>query len=354
MKKPTITAGGGWFLMRHATLDSPKVHRIAQALYDTDTKIDTQIDTKFSIDERINITIGALCRVWSWGNRYADAQDRIDHATADTVDKVSGIDGFCDAMVAVGWAEIDDNGITLPHFREHNNPIDKADHPSGEPEDVIVDNTDNVSIVDNASLSITDNAPKKGQRERERERKNTISIDPAKKKRINPADVEAIYRAYPRKVAKHQGCKAIEKAIKSGCDPAELLRLTLAFASTNPTRGAKAAGEDNFCPYPSTWFNQKRFKDDDVVRIADGLDGPGALAAPAATPVTTVADLTEWHQAALEKFADDVKAAPQWWDKFARDVGVISRARVRNSVQQHSDAGAFKVAVYEGFCYDAH
>lgn len=65
---------------------------------------------------------------------------------------------------------------------------------------------------------------------------------------------EEIYEAYPRKVARPEAIKAIEKAM-SVRPAGELLRLTTAFAATQ-------AKGDQFTPYPATWFNQQRFNDD--------------------------------------------------------------------------------------------
>jgi hypothetical protein len=78
---------------------------------------------------------------------------------------------------------------------------------------------------------------------------------------------EDIYQAYPRKVAKPEAIRAIQKALKSR-RPEYLLAQTVAYARTRPHN-------DQFTPFPATWFNQCRFNDDpatwEPININDGL-----------------------------------------------------------------------------------
>ncbi len=63
-----------------------------------------------------------------------------------------------------------------------------------------------------------------------------------------------VYNAYPLKVGKPKALKSILKAAKKHSFDI-LLEKTIAFA--------KARGGDlDFCPHPSTWFNQERYNDD--------------------------------------------------------------------------------------------
>ncbi len=76
---------------------------------------------------------------------------------------------------------------------------------------------------------------------------------------------EAIYQAYPRKIAKPEALRAIAKATRK--IPAdELLRLTKEYA----TVVARSGVEHRYIPHPTTWFNQERWN-----------DGPQEWAAPA-------------------------------------------------------------------------
>jgi hypothetical protein len=80
----------------------------------------------------------------------------------------------------------------------------------------------------------------------------------------SPAGVDAIYDAYPRKLARGAAVKAIAKALaeiggRLGAppDPAAWLleRVRLFAASPAGRRGT-------YTPYPATWFNQARYDDD--------------------------------------------------------------------------------------------
>jgi len=79
--------------------------------------------------------------------------------------------------------------------------------------------------------------------------------------------VEEIYEAYPRHVAKAEALKAIEKAIKI-VSPEILLELTKKYSR-------QIVGKDpQFTPYPSTWFNQRRWEDVGQVQEQTKRSGP--------------------------------------------------------------------------------
>lgn len=82
------------------------------------------------------------------------------------------------------------------------------------------------------------------------------SIEPSKNVLENTA--EAIYQAFPRKIAKAAALKSIRKALATV--PAQkLLSATLAYAAAV----ARWPEEDKrFIPYPATWFNRGSYDDD--------------------------------------------------------------------------------------------
>ncbi len=83
---------------------------------------------------------------------------------------------------------------------------------------------------------------------------------------------ETIYAEYPRKASKPHALKAIRAALKKvGFD--ELLSSVKSYAAT-----VKAAGTDTkFIPYPATWFNGERWKDNTPNTTHDTDNKPGWL-----------------------------------------------------------------------------
>lgn len=79
---------------------------------------------------------------------------------------------------------------------------------------------------------------------------------------------EQIYEAYPRKVGRPDALKKIKTAVKNF--PAGfILQRTREFA-------ANWEGRDlDYCPYPSTWFNQQRFNDDPKTWKRNEANGNG-------------------------------------------------------------------------------
>lgn len=69
---------------------------------------------------------------------------------------------------------------------------------------------------------------------------------------------EVIYAAYPRKVAKQDAIKAIEKTMKR-IAPLRLLERTQAFAKATE---AWTDHDRQYIPHPATWFNRGSYDDD--------------------------------------------------------------------------------------------
>ena len=93
---------GEWLKFEKSTLDKPEVFAIADAL---------------SIDP--DAVIGKLVRVWAWFDSHT-VDGNAARVTPALLNRVSGIDGFIEAMAAEGWAAIDAGGVQLPRFDRHN------------------------------------------------------------------------------------------------------------------------------------------------------------------------------------------------------------------------------------------
>lgn len=93
---------GDWIKMRRSLPRDPKVIKIS-SLLGTDTL-------------RV---VGALMCAWSIADELTE-DGRLDHYTAETLDKLVGLDGLSEAMAAVGWLVIDPDFLEFPRFLEHN------------------------------------------------------------------------------------------------------------------------------------------------------------------------------------------------------------------------------------------
>lgn len=91
------------------------------------------------------------------------------------------------------------------------------------------------------------------EKEKEKEEEDGASVA-----RVLPPTVEAIYAAYPRKVAKQDALKAIAKALQ--IVPADtLLEAVSAYAAAT---AEWPDADKEYIPHPSTWFNGGRYNDD--------------------------------------------------------------------------------------------
>lgn len=91
-----------WIKIEKGTPDKPEILEIAGIL---------------GIDDP-DAVVGKMVRVWSW----FDSNSENGHAPSVTkilLDRLTGVTGFTDAMVSVGWLEIIDDGYSVPNFDRH-------------------------------------------------------------------------------------------------------------------------------------------------------------------------------------------------------------------------------------------
>ncbi|HEU4345888.1 MAG TPA: hypothetical protein VFU31_30420, partial [Candidatus Binatia bacterium] len=93
------------------------------------------------------------------------------------------------------------------------------------------------------------------QRKKQMKKKKEPPKSPVGGQDVNGAvTAEQIYNEYPLKVGKQAALKAIERCFKTAA-PEVLLERTKQFS-------AARNGDLDYCPHPTTWFNQGRFNDD--------------------------------------------------------------------------------------------
>lgn len=63
--------------------------------------------------------LGALFVLWALGDEHS-IDGRLDGYTPAAVDKACGVKGFSVALARIGWLTIDETGIGIPRFEEHN------------------------------------------------------------------------------------------------------------------------------------------------------------------------------------------------------------------------------------------
>src|SRR3990167_1862607 len=117
-----------------------------------------------------------------------------------------------------------------------------------------------------------------------------------------------LYSAYPRKVGKGKAMKAIRLALKK--TTFDVLReAVVAFAK------AREGQDQQFTPYPATWFNEERWNDDrrEWSRTSSPVGGPSRANGPARVDPTVI-------HAAPGKY-DAYKARPAPGGQAGNDMG---------------------------------
>lgn len=223
---------GDWIKMRIELQTHPKVFRMVSAL-----KAD-----------RLRI-IGGLHVAWSTFDTHCDDGVLVGYTT-DAMDAVVGWPGFTQAMIDVEWACMEDEGLVMPRFDEHNGASAKrrANDNERKRNDRKTKNVRNLSASDADKL-----------RTREEKRREDKDQKPSGDDAVDSAEMFArFWSLYPRKVGKEAARKAWDKLTLTD-ELFEVMVQALGAQSVN-TEWTKDNGQ--FIPHPSTWLNGKRWEDE--------------------------------------------------------------------------------------------
>jgi hypothetical protein len=247
---------GDWIKIEHWTQDKPEVFQMADLL---------------NIDP--DAVLGKLIRVWVWADQQTtngnagvtlDAlQDRCINVTRSLLDRLAGVPGFASAMEKVGWLKSDEAGLWFANFDRHNGETAKTR--------ALTAKRVQKHRAKKGNATVTPAALPREEKRREDinpptppESGGTVNqptgltngqAEKAKQPTPKELRIEAIYQAYPRKVAKKAALTAIEKALKEATFE-ELLEATQDYARRT------AGAEPSLIPHPATWYNRHGWLDD--------------------------------------------------------------------------------------------
>lgn len=199
-----------------------------------------------------SLVVGKLVKFWGW----ADAQCAFGNApnvTGSWIDVRVGVAGFANAMQKEGWLTITNAGIEIPNYDRHMGQGAKARALTAK------------RVAKTREQKSNGHVTLAPLPDKIRGDKNiSESKGEGEKPRLHPADVAAVYDAYPRKIGKGEAYRAIEKAlvrlVKDGNRDPDPVSWLLARVQTFAHSPAGNAG--SYTPHPATWFNADRFDDD--------------------------------------------------------------------------------------------
>lgn len=98
---------GDWIKMRTDLRDDPAVISVAAAI---------------GVEE--DLVVGKLHRLWSWVDRHT-TDGNAHGVTENWIDRYLGVAGFAHELVNVGWLDVFQDRIVIPHFDRHNGQSSK-------------------------------------------------------------------------------------------------------------------------------------------------------------------------------------------------------------------------------------
>ena len=256
-----------WIKIDSFTPDKPEIYVIAEHL---------------GIDP--DAVLGKLVRVWNWADQQTE-DGNAPSVTKSLLDRITGVTGFADAMIAAGWLVASEGGFAFPNFERHNGSSAKkraetarrvAKHKQLKRESNGDSVTDALPMrYQNVTDALQSALPRVEKRRVEKSRDtntNTLSSVPSERvssatKKLEPWDEEVFaqfWSRYPRPVGKKVAHTAFTKAYLSlAADDRIPTRDAAQRIVDRATEFAKSSRgkEQQYLPHPSTWLNQGRYLD---------------------------------------------------------------------------------------------
>lgn len=146
---------GEWIKMRGNLWDDPRVSRLCDLTDESEAAI-----------------VGAL--YWLWSSADSHTEDGLmPGLSLKGLDRKSGVKGFAESLVTVGWIEETENGITIIRFSEHNGKSAKRRASEAKRKGEFRKESDSdTQVGGKASASDADKLQEVAELEKRREEKN--------------------------------------------------------------------------------------------------------------------------------------------------------------------------------------
>lgn len=231
---------GDWIKMRGNLWDDPRVARLCDLTDSPEAMI-----------------VGGL--YWLWATADQHSSDGImPGLTLRSIDRKTGIQGFGEALVQIGWIADHPEGIRIVRFEEHNGASAKRRGLDAQRKATV--RSMSASDADKQQTAEGQNAPICGARERVREEKEEEPPLPPRK-RVGPAlpaGFESFWAAYPRRRNRGDAEKAWARLKPDADLLSEILRAVEVAKASDDWR--RDGGQ--YVPYPASWLNAKGWMDD--------------------------------------------------------------------------------------------
>lgn len=135
---------GDWMKIDLELSDKPEVHGIAGMI---------------GIDS--DAVVGKLIRVWQWFDKHT-TDGNAHGVTFALVDRLTGVTGFGEAMMFVGWLEQHDKTLHMPKFDRHTSKSAKTRALTGKRQEIHRDK----SNAKSNGVSVTKSLPEKRREEK--------------------------------------------------------------------------------------------------------------------------------------------------------------------------------------------
>jgi len=224
---------GDWIKMRGNLWDDPRVSKLCDITNQSEAAI-----------------VGAL--YWLWATADQHTEDGIMYGlTPRQIDRKTGVQGFAEALISIGWIADHPEGIRIINFTDHNGASAKKRCSTAKRVATFRSCNDDVTheALQDERISVSDALA--------REEKRREVHKPTRE----PDGFAEFWSAYPKKVGKG----AAETAWRKLRPPSGVC-VSAVESAKRSAQWQKDGGQ--FIPNPATWLNQRRWEDGDSQQAA--------------------------------------------------------------------------------------
>ena len=245
---------GDWIKMRDNLWNDPRVLRICDLTGSQEA-----------------VVIGALYWLWTAADQHTEDGNLL-HLSAATINRKTGLKGFCEALCEVDWLAVQGQGVQIVRFTEHNGASAKkrsltakrvGTHRNRNADSVSASNADSVTEALQLSYSSVSGALAREEKRREEQKQR-----PPTPNRIVPLldySFSTFWQNYPKKQAKALAFKAWKKL-----NPDEALQTAILAAVQQKSQSENwLTNGGKFVPHAATWLNGRRWEDETSPATAD-------------------------------------------------------------------------------------
>ena len=229
---------GDWLKIEMTTPDKPEILEMSQLLGGMDT----------------DAVFGKCFRVWSWFDQHTACGDA-PRVTTNYLDRICGVEKFCEAMLVVGWLLIENERVVMPHFTRHHTKSSKDRALANQRQAVYREKLQKGDACGDAR------GDGKSENVSSLEKRREEVYIPPEKKDAREKAFEQFWLAYPgKKGSKQYALDAFSRKVRTK-ENIEICLINISERNARTLEDGWGVSDIKYIPHASTFLNKKMWLD---------------------------------------------------------------------------------------------